>query len=676
MNIPPVPRRLRPWHALVLVPVLLALLLLACEALGWRFLREPAERFLAGKLQREVRFDGDWRLHLLGPLRLSGAHVVLGGPAWRRAPPLLEADELHLKIAWHDLIALRDGGALRIRALTARRLDLQLERLADGRANWHFGPPKATPADTPARDFDIDELTLREGHLVYRDAVLRMRLVGTATLDEAQGLALAAHGEYRDQPLVLDLKARRPLPLLSAAADTPPVPITLKLQARGTTLAFDGQAVDALRLRAIEGRFDVRGASLADVGDVLGVSLPATGPFLARGKVRQADRVWEATLDTAQVARSELNGHFTFNPNGARPVLHGTLGGPRLLLADLAPAVGVPPATAPAATARPARARDEAPPGRSKVLPDATFHLPSLRNMDADLRIDLVRLDLGRFFNEPLQPFKAHLTLQAGVLKVTDIDARTAKGSLAGHLELDARETLARWQADLRWRDVRLDQWLAVGQDRGTPYIAGRFDGAAQVSGEGRSTAEILGSLNGRLRGQLREGELSHVITEAVGLDLAQAIGVWLKGDDPLRLGCAQAQVQFKDGVAVPQVLVLDSPDTTIWVNGQVSLKQETLDLHVKAAPKDVSPLSLRSPVDIGGTLAAPSVSIQRKPLLRKLLPAAALALVQPLAALIPLVDTGDAEAAQGPLRACSRLYREPVARPPTPAGSAQPPER
>lgn len=672
-------RRLRPVHWLALVPALLVMALLLCEALGWRFLREPAERFLAGKLQREVQFDGEWRLHLLGPLRLSGAHVQLGAPDWSQAPHLLDAEDLHLKLSWHDLLAAREGAALRIRALTARRLDVQLERLADGRASWHFGPAKAQPADTPARDFDIDDLELREGHLAYRDAVLKMTLEGTASLDEAHGLALQARGDYRGQPLALDVKATQPMPLLSAAAATPPVPLTLRLQARGTTLAFDGKAVDALRLRELDGHFDVKGASLADVGEVLGLTLPATGPFLARGNIQQRQQVWTADLAEARIAKSELNGHFTFDPTGQRAVLRGTLGGSRLLLADLAPAVGVAPATTPAVeAATPGRAGAAARerPRRTRVLPDAKFNLPTLRNMDADLRIDLATLDLGRFFSEPLQPFKAHLTLREGVLGVADIEARTAKGSVAGRLDLDARHDAARWTADLRWRDVRLEQWLAAGQDRSTPYIAGRFDGAAKVTGEGRSTAEILGSLNGELRGQLRNGELSHVITEVVGLDLAQAIGVWLKGDEPLPLGCAQAQVQFKDGVAVPQVLVLDSADTTIWVAGQVSLKQETLDLHVKAAPKDISPLSLRSPVDIGGTLAAPAVSIQRTPLLRKLLPAAALALVQPLAALIPLVDTGDATGGKEALSACSHLVRQPVARPQVAATPDKPPER
>ena len=41
--------------------------------------------------------------------------------------------------------------------------------------------------------------------------------------------------------------------------------------------------------------------------------------------------------------------------------------------------------------------------------------------------------------------------------------------------------------------------------------------------------------------------------------------------------------------------------------SGQVSLKNETLDIVLKPEPKDKSILSLRSPLKIGGTFAAPT---------------------------------------------------------------------
>jgi len=49
--------------------------------------------------------------------------------------------------------------------------------------------------------------------------------------------------------------------------------------------------------------------------------------------------------------------------------------------------------------------------------------------------------------------------------------------------------------------------------------------------------------------------------------------------------------------------------------------------------------LSLRTPVDIGGTFADPAIGLHPDPLGWKVVAAAALGAVAPLAALIPLID-------------------------------------
>lgn len=76
-----------------------------------------------------------------------------------------------------------------------------------------------------------------------------------------------------------------------------------------------------------------------------------------------------------------------------------------------------------------------------------------------------------------------------------------------------------------------------------------------------------------------------------------------------------------------------------------MSLRDETLALRLRAAPKDVSPLALRTPVHIEGTLAHQRLRLDSGPLLARLLPAAVLgAVAAPLAALLPLIDVGDGE--------------------------------
>jgi uncharacterized protein involved in outer membrane biogenesis len=86
----------------------------------------------------------------------------------------------------------------------------------------------------------------------------------------------------------------------------------------------------------------------------------------------------------------------------------------------------------------------------------------------------------------------------------------------------------------------------------------------------------------------------------------------------------------------------MDNKDSTMWITGQVSLRDESLNLHVVTRPKDWSLLSLRTPVTITGTLEDPAVGIEPKGLARRVLGALALGTVAgPAAAILPLIETG-----------------------------------
>jgi hypothetical protein len=69
-----------------------------------------------------------------------------------------------------------------------------------------------------------------------------------------------------------------------------------------------------------------------------------------------------------------------------------------------------------------------------------------------------------------------------------------------------------------------------------------------------------------------------------------------------------------------------------------------------------MSPATLRTPVHLQGTFAHPQVRLEKKPIAGKLVIAAGLAAINPLAALIPLFDPGDKDAAGGCQRALDHL--------------------
>ena len=674
-------RRRWPW-AIGGVVVAIVIAFGICEALGWPFMAAPVQRWLAQTLDRKVLLSADSaaqpqvKIRLLGGLRIHAAYIEIGAPAWSSAAHMLQARDAYMKLTYSDLWRAHRGEPLRIRVLHASSVDGNVERLADGRASWQFGPRHAAAPEPEFHAPLFDELRIRSGVLAFRDEVLGTELGARFSLTDrsvdapataASGAAqfrFDATGQFRKQPLKIEFASKGVLSVVAEDAERIAWPITMTATIGRAALTFQGTATDVLKLTALRGHFDVRGPSLAAVGDPLGVTLPTTGAFRAGGLIAKQGEVWNTWVERAVVGSSELNGSFMFDAGRKVPLLAGRLRGTRLLLADLGPAVGTAPKGGAAVAAPPAAAASAPVPasekrtptrGSGKVLPDRPFDLPSLRAMDANVLIDIDNLDLGSSIVEPLRPLRTHLMLQNAVLTLRDIDARTGAGTLTGVVQLDGRESLAMWNANLRWDNVRLERWLHQDRKEGdpTPYITGRLNGQAKVVGQGKSTAAILGSLGGSVRMQLREASISHLMVEAAGLDIAQALGVMIKGDDALPVDCAVADLAAEQGVLRPRVLVLDTRDSTVWSEGSLSLANEALDLRLLVSPKDFSPLALRTPVHVRGSFADPAISVEKGPLATRVGAAALLALLNPLAAVIPFFDTGSDDDAKRGAQAC-----------------------
>jgi len=448
------------------------------------------------------------------------------------------------------------------------------------------------------------------------------------------GMTAQAEGHWRDLPIKANLQTGSALPWLSSDPNAPAVPVTLRGNIGKAQLSFDGQVRDLLVSQGLSGQYTLAGPSLAAVGEPLGVTLPTTPAFAMKGKLTRDGTRWTTAVSQATIGKSHLNGEFVYDrKDNGMPTLTGELRGRELWLADLGPAVGVP--------AEPGAPKAKKAP--SRVLPDKQFDLPSLRAMNANVNVKLARFESGTAILQAAEPLNARIVLQDGVLELRDIDARVARGQVAGNMKLDGRGPQAKWQARLRVGGVHLEQWLNLERKNGQRWVTGLMGGRIALDGEGKSTAELLASADGRMVLYWTDGTISHLIVEAAGIDIAQGLGMLVRGDEALQVNCGVADLRVKDGVVTPRPMVIDTKDSVVLVDGGMSLATERLALTAKVDPKDKSPLTLRTPLNIQGTLGDPQLSLQKTPLLRKLVPAAVLGVaVTPLAAIVPLIDLGE----------------------------------
>lgn len=693
-------RLLRPWPLLLSVLGMLLLALLALEVAGWPFLRAPLETQLSQRLQRNVQLDGAFRLHLLGSIRLRVGELRIAPPDWERdsrgkpAPPFIQAREARLVLPYSTLLDQFRAGVnpLRVQLLEVGAIDARLRRLTDGRANWRFAPRDGTAAGGGGGAApEFVHLIVHKGQLSLADAQQDLRLNAQVRTREgsardAAGLFVRASGRWRDQPFTAEARSPGILPLVAPARNGRPVALALSARLanpgrRDSELRFRGRARDLLRFEGLAGEFRVAGPSLAAVGNAAAVTLPSTAAFFMQGRIGKEGQRWEVDVSRFDVGDTHLSGRFLYETKALRPLLTGSLHGRQLLLRDLAPALGASP---------PPPGRDDAgqPDGpavgsKGKVLPQRDFDIPSLQRMDADVAIDLDKVDLGSASLQPLHPLAAQLTLQQGVLRLERLLARTAQGQLQGHLQLDSREEVPLWSGDLRWNGIALSDWVRArnrfaqdardaspaqrqeerlaGERRTPHFLTGELAGEARFQGRGRSTAAMLGSLDGHLYLWIRDGTLSHLLVEAIGLDIAQGLGLVLRGDRNLPLRCAAMSLRAEDGLLHTEAGVVDTPDTLLLLSGRVSLAEERFQLRIEARPHDRSPLSVRAPLLLRGSFAAPSARPDLEKLGGKAVLASVLgALLTPLAALLPLVDPGESTGNRGCAQTLARLQKKP----------------
>ena len=640
----------------------LVIAVLVCEALGWPFLVEPVQRKLASSLGRHVELGGAShavQIRVLGSVRVRASRIEIGAPEWSSEPHTFLASDVAVRLTYGDLWRVYRTGRLRIDDLEAEQFDMQLERLRDGRASWEFKvhQPAADGSTTDLPAFG--RLRVASGTLRVKDAKTPLDIdaryslsdgsgpMGAAPVPSAtppsasqsdviHGLRLTATGHYKSAPLQIEAESDGILMLEGQSEGCIRQPLRLQAVLGTAKMAFAGSVLDPLHFSGLQGRFEASGPSLDAAGEPLGVTLPVTPKFGTAGTIAKDGNIWKAVFDYADLGASKLSGAFTFDKRGKVPLLSGRLLGLHLALSDLGPAIGRVGADAggPGTPASDSRA--------GKAIPNHPFDLPSLRVMNANVLIDIDDLDLGTTVLEPLRPARAHLTLDDGVLRLDDLEARTARGELSGMLALDGRNSPAIWRTDMRVRGLELAQWLHQKRGEGDPpYISGKLDGQAKVKGTGRSVAEILGGMNGDLRFHLTDASLSHLALKAAGLDIAGGLKVLLKGDEVLPIHCNVADLSVSNGVVHPKVFVVSLDNATIWADGQISLKDEQLDVRAVSAPKDFSPFTVRTPIDVKGSLSKPKVSVEAKPIVARAGAAVLLGLLNPLAAVIPFVDPG-----------------------------------
>ncbi|MCU0951732.1 MAG: AsmA family protein [Burkholderiaceae bacterium] len=296
---------------------------------------------------------------------------------------------------------------------------------------------------------------------------------------------------------------------------------------------------------------------------------------------------------------------------------------------------------APAATAAAAAAAASA--AADPMLPTAEFSGERLAVIDADVTLDVDTL-LMPSKALTLRDLRTRVLLDDARLRVDPLRFAVAGGEVVGSMQLDGQQqpNAMKMSIDLR----RLDIGQLLGELDKDRQSGGRLGAQLRLTGRGASVAAILGSADGSVTVAMSGGQISHFVLAAASLNGGRILQLALGGDRPSEIRCAGAALTLEDGLGQLQPLVFDTEHVRIDGEGVLNLKKERYDITLRPQPKTPNILSVRGPVHVQGTFRSVDVSLDSRSMVRAGA-AAALALVNPLAALIPLIETGSGEDAR-----------------------------
>jgi AsmA family protein len=639
------------------VLVVAAAALLPSSFWRWLIIHE-----VAGRTGRAVNIDGPVTVHLFSSNpQLIVEGFSLGNAPWAGNKPIVTVRKFDATLSLKSVLKLH----LIFPRVSIDTPAIDVERDASGRSNWEFsraGGNSSRGASAPLHLPVIQELSLMNGTLTAVDRIRKLIFNGQVSVQENQtaadnhALKLRGSGTLNGKPFQLVLDGE---PLIGVDPSKP-YSFETSISAADIQLRARAKISHPFDLAALEATFRLSGSDLADVYYLTGLALPNTPPYEVSGTLVRDKLLFKVDDFRGRLGCSDIAGDVAIDTGPQRPKLTATLVSKQLNMADLAAPLGTeatparkPNSLAPANPAGPgasSSAASNAPPS-ALLLPDAELQVQRVRGMDADVHFDAAAVTAAKM---PMRKVRFHLSLDDGKIVLDPLAFSLPQGEFSGTIAIDAQGEVPQTSIDMKLSNVELAEFKPKS-GKEAPF-EGRLLGRIKLHGTGTSVHKTAADAEGGITFVVPQGEMREALAELTGIDLSRGLGLILtKNENKTDIRCGVASFKASDGDLKASTFVIDTTNVLVTGQGDINLKDETLDLSLQGKPKKARMLRLRTPITLRGTLLQPKIGVNPGKLAAQTGGAVALgALLTPVAALLAFVDGGLAKDAN-----CSALIAD-----------------
>lgn len=544
-------------------------------------------------------------------VRLNG--VEIANAEWGKAPHMLKVEQVDFDIRLWPLLK----GDLVLPRLVLRKPEVEIEVGDKEQLNWSMSEtPVATgvaKALEPDNRYDtplIGQLEITDGKLTYRDTRRKLELDGSVTTatgkagDQPQA-ELSLKGKLEGQPLQVRFVGGSVLALRDTEQ---PYPLDLDIVFGATKLKAKGTVHDPFKWTGANVDLTLSGPNMSDIYPLLGIPGPPTPPYTITGKLEREPGVWKFVRSKWRVGESDLTGEVTIDERKKPEFLTAKLVSQKLVFEDLAPLVGAAPARKTNVSAKQAQTQQQLE-ASGDLFPNVPLNIEKLRAMNMDVTLDARKVIAPPWL--PVQAMAFRVVILNGVATVKPLTMSVfGGGTIQGELVMDARTDTPKVRANLQAGNIEFKNFFR--ESRYFDATQGKIQGRLALAGSGRSLAQVMGTADGHVALALGGGSVSSLMVSLAGLQIFDALILYVAGDNRIPIKCAMGRLNFQQGTVAFDRTLLDTQKSVLYVKGQASLKSQTVKAEIDAHRKGFDLLDLHGTVRVEGKLRDPQVGLGR----------------------------------------------------------------
>lgn len=513
---------------------------------------------------------------------IAARDVRIRQPAWAGPGDLLRVEAARVKV---PTLKVLSGRGFAIDALRISGLEANLVRDRAGRSNWSRSTPEVEKQ--PSRT-SLSDLVVENSRFTLRDAKRELVLAGTVAANARDGVALEAKGSFRGTPATLTAHGAAVIGVDPSA----PWPLSARLKAPILDLTAKGSMAGPLNASSMSLDVAAKGSDLKHLDTIIEAGLFGTQPIDLSATVRREGSDWFVDKLAGGIGRSRLAGAATVLKRDGRTKIDATIRASQFDFDSLADNAGL-------AAAKALRARIG-----PRVIPNTRINLSKMGPTDGVIRF---RADRLLFRGDSVfRSLAGTIRLDHRDLRIENIVAGMAAGSLTGTLRVDSRAATPVLSTDLHFKGATLQQLIGAPDD-----VSGPVHGRVRLTGRGDTIRAALAHANGKAALISTSGSIRKMIAYVLGQDLSGAIGQAIgKHDRTVPLRCLIADFHAKDGVLTPMPLIIDTGVSIGEGKGRIVLDGERIDMTLTGRTRGKGILRITDPIRVGGTLTRPAITV------------------------------------------------------------------